>query len=155
MSVRRRRKVWKTRRCESERNKRHLPSICEATAENLWTLCSGGVLWLITSALGRLPGLVDQKTVPRAGEILHVPSSPAVDVFPDRFADGQEVWPQTADGVFGHVRQRLADGGSERKAAHGLVDARQILGPRLVRDARHVDSQAFAADDLHDRRANR
>lgn len=111
---------------------------------------------MITSALGRLPGLVDQKTVPRAGEILHVPSSPAVDVFPDRFADSQEVWPQAADGVFGHVRQRLADGGSERVAAHGLVDACHILGPRrLVRDARHVDSQAFTADDLHDRRANR
>lgn len=110
---------------------------------------------LITSASGPLPGLVDQKTFPRAGEVLHVPSSPAVDVFPDRLANSQEVWPQTADGVFGDVRQRLADGGSEHVAAHGLVDTRQIPGPRrLLRDVGHVYRQAFAADDLHHRRSN-
>lgn len=83
---------------------------------------------LLASTLGPLPGLVHHKTVPRAGEVLHVPSSPTVDVFPHRFANSQEVWPQTADRVFGYVRQRLADGGAKHVAAHRLVDAPHILG---------------------------
>lgn len=126
----------KTRRFESDLNKRRLPSKREAAAESLRTL----------------PGLVHQKALPRAGEVLHVASGLAVDDLPDRFANSQEVGPQTADGVFGDVRQGLVGGRPEQEAAHGLVDARQVLGPRpLVGVARHVDRQAFSTDDLHHR----
>lgn len=127
--------------------KRHPPSTLQATAGNSQTLLS---------TLQLLPGLVHHERVPRAGEVLRVPSSPAVDVFPHWLANSQEVGPQTADGVFGYVRQRLADGEAKDEAAHRLVDARQVLGPRrLVGDARHVDGQAFATDDLRHRPPNR
>lgn len=114
-----------------------------------------GNLQSLSSTLQPLPGLVHHETVPRAGEVLRIPSSPAVDVFPHWLANSQEVGPQTADGVFSYVRQRLADGGAKDEAAHHLVDTRQVLGPRrLVRDARHVDGQTFATDDLRHRRYN-
>lgn len=147
MRVRRRRKVWKTERFVSDLEEKGIlhPHVKPQQ----------GDLQTLLSTLQPLPGLVHHETVPRAGEVLRVPSRPAVDVFPHWLADSQEVRPQTADGVFGYVRQRLADGGAEDEAAHRLVDACQVLGPRrLVRDARHVDGQAFATDDLRPRRYN-
>lgn len=98
---------------------------------------------------GALPGLIHQKLVSCAGEVLHVSSGLAVDAVPRRFAHGQEVGPQAADGVLGYVRQGLARSRSEHVAAHGFVDARYILGAqRLVLDARQVNRKALAADDL-------
>lgn len=96
-----------------------------------------------------LPGLIHQKLVSCAGEVLDVSTSSAVDAIPHRFAYSQEVRPQTADGVLGYVRQGLAGAGSEQVAPHSFVDARRIFGPQsLVLDARHVNGEALAADDL-------
>lgn len=102
-----------------------------------------------------VPGLIYQKLLSSAGEVLDVSASFAVDAAPDWLAYSQEVGPQTADGVLGYVSQRLASSSSEHIAAHSFVDTRHVLGPhRLVLDARQVNRKALAADDLQQRRLN-
>lgn len=96
-----------------------------------------------------LPGLIHQKLVSCACEILNVSTSFAVETIPDRFAHSQEVWPQTADGVLGYVGQRLASTSAKHTAPHSFVDTRHILGSqRLVLDARHVNRKALANNEL-------
>lgn len=100
-------------------------------------------------------GLIYQKLLSSAGEVLDVYASFAVDATPDWFTYSQEVGPQTADGVLGYISQRLASSSSKHIAAHSLVDTRHVLGPhRLVLDARQVNRKALAADNLQQRRLN-
>lgn len=104
---------------------------------------------LVGFILFELPGLIYQKLVSSAGEVLNVSASFAVDAIPDWFTYSQEVWPQTTDGVFGYVCQRLASSSPEHVAPHSFVDTRHISGPhRLVLDARQVNRKALATDDL-------
>lgn len=96
-----------------------------------------------------VPGFIDQELVSCAGEVLNVSSSFAVDGIQRRFAHGQEVWPQAADGVLGDVCQRLASTSSKQVAPHRFVDTRHVLGSQgMVLDARHVHREALATDDL-------
>lgn len=72
-------------------------------------------------------------------------------MIPRRFADGQEVWPQAADGVLRYVCQGLASAGTKHIAPHRFVDTCHILGSqRLVLDAGHVNRETLATDDLQE-----
>lgn len=96
-----------------------------------------------------VPGLVYQELVSGAGEVLDVSAGFAVDAIPDGLAHGQEIWPQAADGVFRDVGQGLAGGGPKHVTADRFVYTRCIFcSQRLVVDARQVDGEALAADDL-------
>lgn len=74
----------------------------------------------------RSPAFIGDLRISSAGEVLDIPQS-AVDEAPVRFADGQEVRSQAADGVFGDVGQRLAQRRSEHEGSHGLVHTHYIF----------------------------
>lgn len=78
---------------------------------------------------GGLPGLIYQRRVSVAGDVLDVSAGFAVDTIPGWFAYSQEVWPQATNGVLGYVCEGLAGSSSKHIAPHSFVDTCNILGP--------------------------
>lgn len=104
--------------------------------------------------LRTLPGLILQKLLSRAGEVLDVSARLAVDTLPCWFAHSQKVRPQTADGVFSDVSQRLAGGGSKHKAPHCFIEARHMpLHHRLVLGLRQVHRKKLSTEELRRRKS--
>lgn len=98
---------------------------------------------------------VHQKVISSTCEVLYVSSCFTVDPIPHWFAYSQEVRPQSTDGVFGNVSQRLAGSGSKHAAPHSFVNAHHaLLSQRPVLDTRKVNRYKFTADENYKSEGN-
>lgn len=72
------------------------------------------------------PAFIDDDWISCACEVFNITRF-TINEAPVRFTHSQEVRPQSADGVFGDVGQRLAQRRSKHERSHGLVHTRYIL----------------------------
>lgn len=78
-------------------------------------------LLLLILLLILVPGLCDVLVDSGAVDHLHVPNADF------RITNGHEVGSRAADGEFGEVGERLADGPSEQEGAHHLIKGSHVL----------------------------
>lgn len=101
------------------------------------------------------PGFVHQKVISSACEVLYVSSCFTVDPIPRWFAYSQEMRPQSTDGVFSNISQRLAGSSSKHAAPHSFVNAHHaLLSQRPVLDSRKVNRYKLTADELGWKKTN-